>query len=56
MKTKAQIRIKGLGRQQPRNSLLPLVVAIALASLVFAFTSYVLNQGYDGAKEPSSRG
>ena len=51
MKRKAQIRIKGLGRQQSRHSLLPLVVAVVLASLVFGFTSYVLNQAYDGTKE-----
>jgi hypothetical protein len=51
MKRKAEIRIKGVGRQQQtRSSWLPLVAVIALASLVFVFTSYVLNQAYDGAK------
>jgi hypothetical protein len=50
MKTNAQIRVKGIGRQQARNSVIPLVVVVALASLVFGFTSYVLNQAYDGAK------
>ena len=50
MKRKTQIRIKGVGRQQTRTSVLPIVAAIALASLLFLFTSYVLNQAYDGAK------
>lgn len=50
MKRKVEVRVKGIGRQQTRNSVLPIVLLMVLASVVFAFTSYVLNQAYDGAK------